>query len=100
MAECARCGVEFVQRRSDHRFCCPEHRKLGERKPGAPPPVDHEQIARLFDESRDPDELVAVDDWHPAAALETAAEWRELDAGHTVAQRRRWYEELVLLGKV
>jgi hypothetical protein len=96
VAECAHCHGEFVRRRSDHRFCCPEHRKLGERKPGAPALPDREQIARLFDKTRDPDERVRADDWHPSGD----PRWHELDAWDTVGRRRHWYEELALLGRL
>jgi hypothetical protein len=97
IAECARCGREFVQRRSDHRFCTPECRKLGEWKPGDRPPVDHAQIARLFDESRDPGERVRRDDWFPAPA---DSGWVELYLCETVETRRRWYLRLVELGRL
>ena len=43
---------------------------------------------RLFDSSRNPDERVGPDDWHPGA------KWQELDAGDTVGQRRRWFRSL------
>jgi hypothetical protein len=56
--------------------------------------ADPEQIARLFHESRDLDELVQADDWHPSLD----PEWRELDAGDTVAERRRWYGNLLREG--
>jgi hypothetical protein len=44
----------------------------------------------LFDPARDPDERVRDDDWH---SLDDG--WRALDAYQTVAQRRRWYENLI-----
>ena len=95
IAECAHCGIEFIQRRTDHRFCCPEHRKLGERKPYDPPPADPEQVRRLFDEDRDPDERVRDDDWHGNRDDENGQAWMELDATDTVGQRREWYRTLV-----
>jgi hypothetical protein len=57
---------------------------------------DREQVARLFDKTRDPDERVRPDDWHPSAD----PRWHELDSWDTLARRRRWYEELALLGKL
>jgi hypothetical protein len=51
--------------------------------------VDHEAVARLFDESRDPNERVKPDDRHPGPP-----EWVELHLVETVAARRRWYQAL------
>jgi hypothetical protein len=51
--------------------------------------IDHEAVARLFDESRDPNERVKPDDWHPGPP-----EWVELHLVETVAARRRWYQAL------
>lgn len=92
-AECLSCGVEFEPRKCGHVFCSSFCRYRGERRPGEREPVDHEQIARLFDEGRDPDERVRADDWHPGGP-----EWVELDAGDTVAERRRWYGNLLREG--
>jgi hypothetical protein len=64
IARCAHCDAPFERRRTVHRFCCSEHRKRRERKPYDPPPVDPEQVRRMFDESRDPTEFVRDDDWH------------------------------------
>ncbi len=88
IAECAHCGIGFVQRRSDHRFCCPEHRKLGERKAWEAPPPDPEQIRRLFD-GRPDEERARADDWHPGPR-----EFAELDAHDRLEKRRRWFAEL------
>jgi hypothetical protein len=49
------------------------------------------QIERLFDETRDPNETVREDDWHPSPDPDV----RELDAWDTLAARRRWYRNLV-----
>jgi hypothetical protein len=60
-------------------------------------PVDREAVARLFDESRDPDERVRDDDWY----LEGTDDWwRVLDSRDTVARRRRWYLALRADGRV
>jgi hypothetical protein len=93
MAECARCGGEFVQRRSDHRFCSRECRHLGERRVGEPD-VDRGAVDRLFAEDRDPSEPVRLDDWYPGAGTEDGDAFAALDVHHTVAQRRRWYLHL------
>jgi len=61
------------------------------------PPVNHDQIDRLFDESRDPEERVRPDDWHPNAHIPEGAKCIELDAYDTLASRRRWYVNLVEL---
>jgi hypothetical protein len=99
-AECLHCGVTFVPRRAGHVFHSAFCRHRGERAPHERKPVDLEPIVRLFDEARDPGEKVRPDDWHPAAELGTAAEWRALDAGQSVTQRRRWYGTLVLEGRL
>lgn len=93
-AECLSCGVEFEPRKFGHVFCSSFCRHRGERRPGEREPVDHEQIARLFDEGRDPDERVRDDDWYPGSCIEM----KELDAGDTVATRRRWYGNLAEMG--
>jgi hypothetical protein len=49
----------------------------------------------LFDESRDPDELVRPDDWHPLRDLEHGEVWMALDACRTVRHRRGWYLSLL-----
>jgi hypothetical protein len=96
--ECARCGRAFVRRRSDHRFCGPTCRKLGERAPWEPPPDDPDAIDRLFDEERDPGEVCRPDDWYPHVMTASEQEvylcqpspdgrWR----GDTVESRRRLF---------
>ena len=45
----------------------------------------------LFDPSRDPKELVTVDDWHP----NPGSTLQELDCWDTVEKRRRWYLTLL-----
>jgi hypothetical protein len=92
MATCLHCGTEFRPRRGGHVFCSVWCRHQGERKPYDPPPVDPEVVDRLFDPGRDPQERVRDDDWFSPA--DAAPEWRELYAGETVEQRRRWYENL------
>jgi hypothetical protein len=52
--------------------------------------VADEQIKRLFDETRDPEERVREDEWHPSPDADVAA----LDAWDTLASRRRWYLNL------
>ena len=66
MSECLHCGVQFQPRRRGHVFCTPRCRHRGARKPEDRIAVDSEQIARLFDEGRDPDAQVREDDWHPS----------------------------------
>jgi hypothetical protein len=88
--ECLCCGREFVARKAGHVFCSSFCRHRGEHRPEERDQADPEQVARLFDDDRDPDERVRPDDWHPAPESEFA----ELDAGDTVAQRRRWYRNL------
>jgi hypothetical protein len=96
VANCLRCGVEFAPRRAGHVFHNAACRHAGAREPHERVIVDHEQITRLFDSSRDPDEKVRADDWHP----NPDPAWRALDSWDAVRVRRRWYEELVLAGKV
>jgi hypothetical protein len=95
VSECARCGVEFEQRKSNHRFCSTECRHAGERKDWEPPPASPEQIARLFGEGRHAFDRVREDDWHPRPV-----EFRNLDTQDTVERRRRWYLELRERGMV
>jgi hypothetical protein len=92
-AECLSCSREFEPRKFGHVFCSSVCRHRGERRPEEREPADPEQVARLFDEGRDPDEQVRPDDWHPAPS-----EFDELDAGDTVAMRRRWYGNLLREG--
>ena len=95
-AECLHCGVTFVPRRAGHVFHSQACRHAGERRPDEREATDHEQVARLFDESRDPDELVKPTDWHPSSD----PRWHELDAGDRLRRRRHWYSELSLLGRL
>jgi hypothetical protein len=64
MAECLHCGRKFQPRRRGHVFCSSFCRRRGERW-DRPTSADREQVARLFDPSRDPEERVRDDDWHP-----------------------------------
>jgi hypothetical protein len=57
---------------------------LGPRRPEPDP-----SVARLFDESRDPQETVHPDDWHP-----DPERFGDLDAHDTVEDRRRWYRNI------
>ena len=95
MSECLHCGVQFQPRRRGHVFCSPRCRHRGARKPEDRIAVDSEQIAGLFDESRDPDAQVRDDDWHPTPPTPDGLRFRELDACQTVGQRRRWYLNLI-----
>jgi hypothetical protein len=91
-ARCARCGDVFVKRRADHRFCSPEHRKLGERRPGDPPLPDPGSVERLFDPARDPAGPVLDSDWRPYEyQFEGWQDWAELDGMDSVAAMRRLY---------
>ena len=93
--ECLHCGIAFEPTRAGHLYCTPWCRHQGPRSPEDRRPVDHDQIARLFDESRDPDEPVRDDDWHANRDDENGATWMALDATHTVARRREWYWNLI-----
>ena len=94
-ADCLSCGRSFVPRKFGHVFCSSSCRHRGERLPGDRKPADPEAIARLFDEDRDPGALVSADDWHPSPQ----SEFVELDAERdTVADRRRWYGNLLREG--
>jgi hypothetical protein len=97
-AECLSCGREFVPRKLGHVFCSSfcRHRHRGEGNDGRPgrPAVDPEQIERLFDSARDPQERVRPDDWHPSPDSGFPA----LDGWDTVAKRRRWYLTLIKEG--
>ena len=94
-SECLHCGVQFVPTRAGHLYCTPACRHQGPRSPHDREPVNHEQVARLFDEDRDPDELVRPDDWHPLRDLEHGEAWVALDACRTVHHRRGWYLSLL-----
>jgi hypothetical protein len=86
--QCARCGTWFMPSKRGHRFCSSDCRYQGEREPRERPPADPEQVARLFDESRDPEEPVRPDDWT------ATPQFAHLDTFHTVGRRRRWHQEL------
>ena len=94
-AECLHCGIAFEPTRAGHLYCTPWCRHHGPRSPQDRRPVNHDQIARLFDEDRDPDERVRDDDWHGNRDDENGQAWMELDATDTVGQRREWYRTLV-----
>jgi hypothetical protein len=101
MARCARCDREFTRRRSDHRFCGPVCRKLGEPAPWDPPAADPDTVDRLFDEQRDPDELCTPDDWYPIPWTDRLTEIYLCQpsacgrfTGDTVARRRRHFNAL------
>ena len=92
IAKCARCGGEFEQRRSDHRFCNRECRDLGELDPS----VDTDAVERLFAEDRDPAERVRPDDWH----LDPTSPFAALETYDTVGQRRTWFLRHRELGRL
>lgn len=95
-AECLSCGISFVPRKFGHVFCGPVCPHRGERRLEDREPADPEQLARLFDEDRDPDALVGDGEWHPSPK----SEFVELDAGDTVADRRCWYGNLLQEGLI
>jgi hypothetical protein len=90
--ECLSCGSPFKPRKYGHVYCSTFCRHRGERKPHECSPASREAVERLFDESRDSNEPVRLDDWHPGPP-----EWIPLDACKTVGSRRQWY--LNLLGE-
>jgi hypothetical protein len=94
--ECLRCGMPFEPRKFGHVFCIAVCRHRGERGPDEPAPADLEQVAWLFDESRDPEGRVGGDDWHP----NPGTEWVSLDACQTVRVRRHWYAQLLEKGRL
>ena len=91
MTECLHCRGEFQPRRRGHVFCSSWCRHRGEQGKAAPGLSDREQIAQLFDPSRDPEDRVREDDWHP----EPNSTWVKLDLCKTVGSRRRWYLALL-----
>jgi hypothetical protein len=93
---CVRCGQPFESRKRGHIYCGPTCRHRGPRRSGDGPPVDEEQLARLFDPERDPDARVAANDWCAGLAPEFAA----LYAAETVGGRRRWYANLQAAGRI
>ena len=97
VAECLHCGVEFTPRKLGHVFHSIECRHRGARPAHERKPIDLDAIERLFDESRDPDELVRLDDWFPGTH---DPRWVELFAADTVGKRRRWYRTLQETGRL
>jgi hypothetical protein len=95
-AECLRCGGRFQPSKHGHTFCSSECRHRGPRRPHEGEPPDRGQVARLFDAARDPGAWVRADDWRPSFA----AAFVELDAHDTLGDRRRWYTELLELGRL
>jgi hypothetical protein len=95
VARCLRCNREFTPRKAGHVFCKPRCRHAGVRRPDEPEPPSEEVVAQLFDESRDPEERVKADDWHPIGGT-----WAELDAFDMVSVRRRWFKALVEEGRI
>jgi hypothetical protein len=96
-APCLSCGVSFVPRKFGHVFCSSFCRHRGERVPDVDrASANPEQLAHLSDQSRDPDERVRPDDWHPTPPSEFA----ELDVGDTIATRRRWHGNLLKEGLI
>lgn len=93
MRKCLHCGGSFHPRRGGHVFCS-RCRHKGERKPYDPPPVDQEQIDRLFDPRRDPKECVTLDDRF--APTDAPDDVKELYLCETVAKRRQWFQSLKL----
>jgi hypothetical protein len=97
-ANCLSCGREFRAAQARSRLCSSfcRHRHRGEGNHGRPrrPAVDPEQIERLFDSARDPQERVRPDDWHPSPD----SGFSDLDGWDTVAKRRRWYLTLIKEG--
>ena len=94
---CPYCWPLFRPRRRGHVFCsnfCPYR---GERPVEEREEIDTEAVKRLFDPSRDPEELVRDDDWFPGPS---DAEWRSLYASETVGGRRRWYMNLWMEGEL
>ena len=87
LAGCLHCGKTFRPRRRGHVFCSSFCRHRGERPAKERLAIDVDQVERLFDPSREPDERVREDDWHPSPGTG----WQELDWCHTVGQRRNWY---------
>ncbi len=76
------------------RFCRHRHRGIGNDGRRGRPVVDPEQIDRLFDNARDPQERVRPEDWHPSPD----SGFLELDAYDTVGARRHWYLALIKEG--
>ena len=96
-AECLHCGRIFQPRRRGHVFCSTFCRHRGQRPPEERGEIDPEQVRRLFDPDRDPNERVRDDDWF---AGPSDPEWRALYAHETVGGRRRWYMNLMMDGQL
>ena len=62
-AECLHCGKRFWPRRRGHVFCSRACRHKGERPLRERMEIDPEQVKRLFDPDRDPEERIREDDW-------------------------------------
>jgi hypothetical protein len=76
-------------------FCSRSCRHRGERAPHERHADDPAAVARLFDESRNPQERVRPDDWHPGPGTP----FFELDAHDTAGKRRAWYRNLHEAGR-
>jgi hypothetical protein len=72
--------------------CSRECRHRGPRKEGNTVAPSEAELERLFDPKRDPEGLVAPDEWQPAGK---GSPWVELDACQTVFTRRSWFQGLV-----
>jgi hypothetical protein len=88
-ANCLHCGAEFEVRRAGHIFCRSACRYAHQGDGDQGPLATVEELEQLFDESRDPQEPVRLDDWHPNKGN---LAWVELDLYETLADRRRWYQ--------
>jgi hypothetical protein len=97
LVSCLSCGTSFAPRKAGHVFCSTGCRHRGEREAHERVAVDHEAVATLFDESRDPDERCRGDDWYLDGHPD---HWRRLDSYDTVAGRRRWYLALRADGRL
>ena len=79
------------------RFLLDFCRYRGERPVEERGEIDTEAVKRLFDPSRDPEERVREDDWFPGSP---DPEWRSLYAHEAVGDRRRWYMNPLLDGRL
>ena len=93
--ECLHCGNWFQPAKRGHTYCTPLCRHRGSREAHERRPIDDAQVARLFDESRDPEARARPDDWHPGPP-----EFAALDTFDTLGKRRRWYRGLRDLGQL
>lgn len=69
MAKCAYCGEEFLQRRSDAKYCSSKHRVYAARQ-RARTAKKHEQLAKRFDDKAIIEQLRGI---APATAAKAAA---------------------------